>query len=77
VRKTKFKKLFLVCLGNLVSGMFFGAGCLIVEHADNTWWHAETNTSDDEDQPKVGLAETEPVKGNSGRPTLANRRLIK
>jgi hypothetical protein len=57
--------------------MFFGAGCLIVEHADNTWWHAQSNTSDDEDQPKVGLAETEPVKGNSGRPTLANRRLIK
>jgi hypothetical protein len=77
VRKTKFKRLLLVGLGNLVSGMFFGTGCIIVEHADNTWWHVEANTSDDEDQPKVGLADTEPVKGNSGRPTLANRRLIK
>jgi hypothetical protein len=24
-------------LGNLISGMFFGTGCLIVEHIDSTW----------------------------------------
>ncbi len=77
MKKTKFKRLLLVGLGNLVSGMFFGAGCIIVEHIDNTWWHAEANSSDDEEKPKVGLAETEPVKGNGGRSTFANRRLIK
>jgi hypothetical protein len=77
VRKTKFKRLLLIGLGNLVSGMFFGTGCVIVEHIDNTWWQSEADSSDEEDKPKVAIADTEPVKGNSGRLPLANRRLFK
>lgn len=77
VRKTKFKRLLLIGLGNLVSGMFFGTGCIIIEHIDNTWWHAEADSSDEEDKPKIGLTDTELVKGNNGRLPLANRPFLK
>jgi hypothetical protein len=40
--KIRYKELLVVGLGNIASGMFFGAGCIIVEHVDNTWLHPET-----------------------------------
>jgi hypothetical protein len=40
--KIRFKELLSVGLGNVVAGMFFGVGCIIVEHVDNTWLHPET-----------------------------------
>jgi hypothetical protein len=42
VKITRFKELLLVGLGHIAAGIFFGTGCIIVEHADNTWWHPET-----------------------------------
>jgi hypothetical protein len=41
VRKTRLKQLLLIGLGHIASGMFFGTGCIIVEHADNIWWPSE------------------------------------
>jgi hypothetical protein len=40
--KIRYKEILMIGLGNIVSGMFFGAGCIIVEHVDNTWIHPET-----------------------------------
>jgi hypothetical protein len=40
--KIRYKELLVVGLGNVVSGIFFGTGCIIVEHVDNTWLHPET-----------------------------------
>jgi hypothetical protein len=40
--KIRFKELFVVGLGNVAAGMFFGVGCIIVEHVDNVWLHPET-----------------------------------
>jgi hypothetical protein len=40
--KIRYKELLMVGLGNVVAGMFFGVGCIIVEHVDNTWLHPET-----------------------------------
>ncbi len=40
--KIRYKELLVVGLGNIVSGIFFGVGCIIVEHVDNTWLHPET-----------------------------------
>lgn len=40
MQRTKLKKIILVksfmlsSLGNLVSGLFFGTGCIVVEHID-------------------------------------------
>ncbi len=85
MKTTKFRKLLLVGLGNIVSGIFFGAGCIIVEHADNTWWHADKDTSQqnevaiDEDTPSstpVSLTETKAVKQGSTAPKLANRHQV-
>ncbi len=42
MKNIRFKELLIVGLGNIASGMFFGAGCIIVEHVDNTWLHPET-----------------------------------
>jgi hypothetical protein len=40
--KIRYKELLVVGLGNVVSGIFFGTGCILVEHVDNTWLHPET-----------------------------------
>ncbi len=87
MKTTKFKKLLLVGLGNIVSGIFFGAGCIMIEHADNTWWHAEKDTSTqdevaaaDEDTPSntpVGLTTVKATKNDSTAPKIANRNPIK
>ena len=84
MRKTKFKKLLLVGLGNLVSGIFFGVGCILVEHADNTWWHAESDRSKDEEiaeaapgEKVMGLAAMKPSESNPIHSTRASRRFVK
>jgi hypothetical protein len=46
------KGVLTVVLGNLVSGMFFGTGCIIVEHIDNVWWPNDDNTAQTEPNPK-------------------------
>ena len=38
---TRFRQLLLIGLGNLAAGMFFGTGCIIVEHIDSVWWPGE------------------------------------
>jgi 1,4-dihydroxy-2-naphthoate octaprenyltransferase len=86
VKTTKFKKLLFVGLGNIVSGIFFGAGCIMIEHVDNTWWHAEKDTSTqdevaaDEDTPSstpVGLTAVKAANNDRTAPEIANRRSIK
>jgi len=42
MKKYKLKRLLAIGLGNLTSGIFFGAGCIIIEHIDNTWWQSES-----------------------------------
>jgi hypothetical protein len=55
MKKTRLKRLFVVGLSNIVSGIFFGTGCILVEQADKTWIHPETisqdDSSDDDDAP--------------------------
>jgi hypothetical protein len=38
VETTRFRQLLLIGLGHLAAGMFFGTGCIIVEHVDHVWW---------------------------------------
>jgi hypothetical protein len=47
MKKTRLKRLFIVGLGNVVSGIFFGTGCILVEQADRTWIHPEAISQDD------------------------------
>jgi hypothetical protein len=56
VDKFTTKGVLAVVLGNLVSGMFFGTGCLIVEHIDHTWWPTDENTAEAEPTPKPKIA---------------------
>jgi hypothetical protein len=84
VRKTKFKKLLLVGLGNLVSGMFFGVGYILVEHADNTWWNVESDRSKDEEiaeaapgEKVMGLVAIEPCESSPTHSIRASRRFVK
>ncbi len=48
MRKFRLKRLLLVGISNIASGIFFGTGCILIEHADNTWWNAETPTEQEE-----------------------------
>ena len=41
MKRYKFKRLLMLGLGNIASGIFFGIGCVIVEHVDSTWWQAK------------------------------------
>ena len=50
--QTKLKHLLLVGLANITSGIFFGAGCLIIERADSTWFHPETTVEANTVAPK-------------------------
>ncbi len=48
-------------LGNLVSGMFFGVGCLIVEHIDSKWFADEDKAQQETTvKPKVADRESTP-----------------
>jgi hypothetical protein len=49
VSQTKFKQILAIGLGNIVSGMLFGTGCLIVEHIDDSWSPTD-NTAQAEDK---------------------------
>ena len=44
MQKTRLKQLLLLGLGNITAGMFFGTGCIIVEHANNILWPEEDST---------------------------------
>ena len=44
MEKTRLKQLLLLGLGNITAGMFFGTGCIIVEHANNILWPEEDAT---------------------------------
>ena len=41
MKKIRLQELFLFGFVNLAAGMFFGTGCVIVEHADNILWPTE------------------------------------
>ena len=45
MEKTRLKQLLLLGLGHITAGMFFGTGCIIVEHANNILWPDEDSTS--------------------------------
>ena len=45
MEKTRLKQLLLLGLGHITAGMFFGTGCIIVEHANNILWPDEDTTS--------------------------------
>jgi hypothetical protein len=40
-KKFGLKRLLILGLCNLISGMVFGAGCLVAEHIDSSWWQAQ------------------------------------
>jgi hypothetical protein len=63
VDRLKRKGVLTVVLGNLVSGIFFGTGCIIVEHIDNVWWPTDDNTAQSESttKPKVAARHSEPA----------------
>jgi hypothetical protein len=69
MKKIRLKRLLLVGLGNIVSGIFFGTGCILIEYADNTWFHPETISQDDSSSdeeapikpPTAGLTAIKPA----------------
>jgi hypothetical protein len=67
VDKFTTKGVFAVVLGNLVSGMFFGTGCLIVEHIDNAWWPNDDTTAEVEPTPKPKIATRDSGSANDAR----------
>jgi hypothetical protein len=40
-KKFKLKKLIRKSLPSLVSGLWIGIGCSIIDHADSTWFQAK------------------------------------
>jgi hypothetical protein len=58
---------FAVVLGNLVSGMFFGTGCIIVEHIDNVWWPTDDSNAQAEPNPKPKLAARHSIPENDAK----------
>jgi hypothetical protein len=67
VDKYTSKGVLAVVLGNLVSGMFFGTGCIIVEHIDNTWWPTDDTTAQAEPTPKSKVVARNSVRANDAR----------
>jgi hypothetical protein len=43
-KKFGFKRLLMLGLCNLTSGIVFGAGCLVAEHIDD-WWQSQEASS--------------------------------
>ena len=64
MKKTRFKELLAVGLGNIVSGIFFGTGCIMIEHADNLWIHPEIAEDD-------GVAESKTTARRQRKPSEA------
>ena len=48
MKKYKLKRLIVIGLSNLTSGIFFGVGCIIIEQVDNTWWQAKSPSQQQE-----------------------------
>jgi hypothetical protein len=44
-KKFGFKRLLMLGLCNLISGIVFGAGCLVAEHIDSNWWQSKEASS--------------------------------
>jgi hypothetical protein len=44
-KKFGFKRLLMLGLCNLISGIVFGAGCLVAEHIDSNWWQSQEASS--------------------------------
>jgi hypothetical protein len=44
-KKFGFKRLLILGLCNLISGIVFGAGCLVAEHIDSNWWQSQETSS--------------------------------
>jgi hypothetical protein len=65
MKKTRLKRLLVVGLGNIVSGIFFGTGCILIEQADKTWIHPEIISQDessDDDAPIKSTAGLTAIK---------------
>jgi hypothetical protein len=71
MKKTRLKRLLVVGLGNIVSGIFFGTGCILIEQADKTWIHPETisqdDSSDDEAPVKRSTAGLTAIKPDTSK----------
>ena len=61
MKKYKLKKLLVIGLCNLTSGIFFGAGCIVVEHIDNTW----LQTADSSHQQEIAANENDSGSSSS------------
>ena len=61
MKKYKLKKLIIIGLCNLTSGIFFGAGCIVVEHIDNTW----LQTADSSQQQEIAANENDSGSSSS------------
>jgi hypothetical protein len=61
------KGVFAVLLSNLVSGMFFGTGCIIVEHVNSAWWPDDDNTAQVDSNPKSKVATRNSVTANDAK----------
>ena len=46
-KKFRVKRLLILGMCNLTSGIVFGAGCLVAEHIDNNWWQTKEVSSPD------------------------------
>jgi hypothetical protein len=44
-KKFGWKRLLILGLCNLISGIVFGAGCLVAEHIDSNWGQAQEASS--------------------------------
>ena len=49
IKKIQFNPVLRIALGNIVSGMLFGTGCILVERAGNTLWPSESTDREQED----------------------------
>jgi hypothetical protein len=68
MKMIQFKPFFTLALGNIVAGMLFGTGCIIVEHAHNRLWRSESTIQEQEDiapvkqkSPQVKTARSAPA----------------
>ena len=54
LKKFRVRRLLVLGLCNLTSGIVFGAGCLIAEHIDSSWWQSRDGATPE----KVAASET-------------------
>jgi hypothetical protein len=77
MNQTRFRQLLAIGLGNIVSGMLFGTGCLIVEHADNSWWSAENVAEEETTPPKKIVKSTNIGSMSSSNLALSEQEIFK